>query len=67
MKGTDQNDNPMYDPKSVDHPCEMVSMNGEEVEQVDEATYPRPENINSPGHRDRSEGLSDRQIRMKKT
>ena len=37
-----------------------------EVEQVDEADT-RPENINSPAHKDRSnEGLSDRQVRMKK-
>lgn len=42
------------------------SMKKEEVEQVDEADT-RPENINSPAHKDRSnEGLSDRQIRMKK-
>ena len=44
----------------------QTSLKKEEVEQVDEADT-RPENINSPGHRDRSnEGLSDRQIRMKK-
>ena len=37
-----------------------------EIEAIMEADT-RPENINSPGHRDRSnEGLSDRQIRMKK-
>ena len=37
-----------------------------EAEVIGEADT-RPENINSPGHRDRSnEGLSDRQIRMKK-
>ena len=36
-----------------------------EIEAIMEADT-RPENINSPGHRDRSnEGLSDRQIRMK--
>ena len=37
-----------------------------EIEAIMEADT-RPENINSPAHRDRSnEGLSDRQIRMKK-
>jgi len=37
-----------------------------EIEAIVEADT-RPENINSPAHRDRSnEGLSDRQIRMKK-
>ena len=42
------------------------AMKKEDVEQVAEADT-RPENINSPAHRDRSnEGLSDRQIRMKK-
>ena len=44
----------------------MKSMKKEEVEQVTEADT-SDENRNSPAHRDRSnEGLSDRQIRMKK-
>ena len=62
-----KNDNPMYDPKSAGSSrVKGFKFTGEEVEQVDEADT-RPENINSPGHRDRSnEGLSDRQIRMKK-
>ena len=62
-----KNDNPMYDPKSAGSSrVKGFKFTGEEVEQVDEPDT-RPENINSPGHRDRNnEGLSDRQIRMKK-